>query len=68
MGFFNLLKKHDQPSDEYTVKKTYSIIREGAQFPPDDSIERLAKYKRMRKLFEGKHRDVYYREGTRRTG
>ncbi|ODB76064.1 phage portal protein [Bacillus velezensis] len=61
MGFFNLLKKHDQPSDEYTVKKTYSIIRQGAQFPPDDSIERLAKYKRMRKLFEGKHRDVYER-------
>ncbi len=61
MGFFNLLKKHDQPSDEYTVRKTYSIIREGAQFPPDDSIKRLAKYKRMRKLFEGNHRDVYER-------
>ncbi|MEG7333232.1 phage portal protein [Bacillus sp. 0102A] len=61
MGFFNVFKQHDQPSDEYTVKKTYSIIREGAQFPPDDSIERLAKYKRMRKLFEGRHRDVYER-------
>ncbi|SDZ04990.1 hypothetical protein SAMN05444416_11275 [Thermoactinomyces sp. DSM 45892] len=27
-------------------------------FPPEDHLERLAKYKRMRKLFEGKHWEV----------
>jgi hypothetical protein len=30
-------------------------------FPPEDHIERLAKYKRMKKLFDGKHAEVYER-------
>lgn len=33
----------------------------GAQYPPVESIERLAKYKRMRKLFDAKPQDIYAR-------
>lgn len=58
MNLFN--RKHDD-ADEFTYVKTYGIIRKGAQFPPQDSIERLAKYKRAKKWFDGKQRDVYER-------
>ena len=37
------------------------IFYEGAQYPPADSIERLAKYKRMKKLFDAKPKDIYAR-------
>lgn len=33
----------------------------GAQFPHEDHIERLAKYKRLRKVYEGKAYEVYER-------
>lgn len=38
-----------------------TLFQIGAQWPPKDEIERLAKYERMRKLFEGKHYEVYER-------
>lgn len=37
------------------------LFEKGAQYPPSDSIERLSKYKRMRKLFDGKQWEVYER-------
>lgn len=37
------------------------LFQTGAQFPPESSMERLAKYERMRKLFEGKQYEVYER-------
>lgn len=61
MGFTDLFKHRNHEPDDGSHTKTYSIIRPGAQFPPADSIERLAKYRRMKKLFEGRHRDVYER-------
>ncbi|WP_353854801.1 phage portal protein [Bacillus sp. Bos-x628] len=61
MGFTDLFKHHNHEPDDGTHTKTYGIIRPGAQFPPSDSIERLAKYRRMKKLFEGRPRDVYER-------
>ncbi|MEB9770421.1 portal protein, partial [Bacillus cereus] len=59
MGFTDLFKHRNHEPDNGSHTKTYSIIRPGAQFPPADSIERLAKYRRMKKLFEGRQRDVY---------
>lgn len=38
-----------------------SIFYKGAHFPPIEDYERLSKYKRMRKLFEGNHWEVYER-------
>ena len=38
-----------------------ALFEVGAQFPPEGDIERLSKYERMRKLFEGKHAEVYER-------
>lgn len=38
-----------------------ALFYKGAQFPPVDSYERLSKYKRMRKLFEGNQWEVYER-------
>jgi hypothetical protein len=37
------------------------LFQPGGQFPPQDSIERLAKQKRLRKLFRGKQFEVYDR-------
>lgn len=37
------------------------LIYEGAQFPPDGHVERIAKYERMRKLFDAKPQDIYRR-------
>lgn len=37
------------------------IFKTGAQYPPAKDIERLAKYKRMRKLFDAKPQDIYER-------
>ncbi|AEB25381.1 MULTISPECIES: phage portal protein [Bacillus amyloliquefaciens group] len=61
MGVLGWFKHRDHAPDEGLHIKTYGIIREGAQFPPADSIERLAKYKRAKKFFEGRQRDVYER-------
>jgi hypothetical protein len=38
-----------------------TLFEPGGYFPPEDSIERLAKYKRGKKIFEGKHWEVYER-------
>lgn len=38
-----------------------TLFNVGGQFPPQADIERLAKYERMRKLFEGKQAEVYER-------
>ncbi|WP_298833982.1 portal protein [uncultured Planococcus sp.] len=37
------------------------LFETGGQFPPEDHIERIAKYKRMKKFFEGKQLEVYER-------
>lgn len=37
------------------------LFKEGAHYPPKKDIERLAKYERMRKLFEAKPQDIYQR-------
>lgn len=37
------------------------LFETGGQYPPEDHIERIAKYKRMKKFFEGKQLEVYER-------
>lgn len=37
------------------------LFQTGQQFPPEDHIERLAKYQRGRKIFDGKLHEVYER-------
>lgn len=38
-----------------------ALFETGKQFPPEDSIQRLAKYSRMRKFFKGQQWEVYDR-------
>lgn len=38
-----------------------ALFEPGKQFPPQEDIERIAKYKRMRKIFDGKQAEVYER-------
>lgn len=38
-----------------------AFLKEGQQFPPNRDIERLAKYKRMEKIFDGDVADIYNR-------
>jgi len=38
-----------------------ALFQTGGQFPPNEHIPRIAKYKRMRKYNEGKHVEVYDR-------
>lgn len=38
-----------------------ALFQTGGQFPPAESIDRLSKYERMRKLFDGKQVEVYER-------
>ncbi|MCM3205622.1 phage portal protein [Paenibacillus illinoisensis] len=44
----------------YTVKET-KLFYPGAQYPPQTEIRRLAKYERGRKIFEGRHAEIYDR-------
>lgn len=37
------------------------LFETGAQFPPDNDLERLAKYLRGRKIFDGKQYEIYER-------
>lgn len=38
-----------------------TLFKKGGQFPPVDSVERLARYDRLRTLFEGKPLELYER-------
>lgn len=46
---------------ELPVTYTDRAIKVGVQFPPEQHIERLAKYKRMKRLYQGKPRELYER-------
>jgi hypothetical protein len=62
MGILDRFKHGNHDSSEPANHvKTYGMFQKGAQFPPTDALERLAKNKRMKKLFEGKQAEVYER-------
>jgi hypothetical protein len=46
---------------EYTSTYTYNAFQPGQQFPPFNHRERISKYKRLKKLFQGKQFEVYER-------
>ena len=44
-----------------TVTYTYDTFKPGEQFPPENAIERIAKYRRLKKLYDGKQAELYDR-------
>ncbi|ABY46835.1 conserved hypothetical protein (plasmid) [Bacillus mycoides KBAB4] len=50
-------EKHDD-SIEYEYRPSDTLFEKGKLFPPTDDLERLAKYERGRKLYEGNFRDL----------
>ena len=61
MSIFKRDKKEIEMLNETNAQYTYSTFQPGEQFPPANSIERISKYKRMKKLFEGRQAEVYER-------
>jgi hypothetical protein len=47
--------------NEYPTVFTYNSFQPGEQFPPLQHRERISKYKRLKKLFQGKQFEVYER-------
>lgn len=55
-------RKTDAEMNEVgTVTYTYDTFKPGEQFPPANAIERIAKYRRMKKLYDGKQAELYDR-------
>jgi len=55
-------RKTDAEMNEVgTVTYTYDTFKPGEQFPPANAIERIAKDRRMKKLYEGKQAELYDR-------
>src|SRR5690554_760252 len=48
-------------SETGTVTYAYDAFKPGEQFPPANAIERISKYRRMKKLYDGKQAEVYER-------
>lgn len=63
MGLMSKLgRKSDAELNETgTVEYTYDAFRAGEQYPPANAIERIAKYRRMKKLNNGKQAEIYDR-------
>lgn len=63
MSIWNRLgRKTDAEMNEVgTVTYTYDTFKPGEQFPPANAIERIAKYRRMKKLYDGKQAELYDR-------
>lgn len=47
-----------------TLARGERLFEVGKQFPPKAEIGRLAKNKRVKKLFDGKHKEVFHRAST----
>jgi len=59
---FNIFKKPIEELEETgTVTYTYDAFKPGEQFPPTNAIERISKYRRMKKLYDGKQAELYDR-------
>lgn len=54
-------KSDAELNESGTVTYTYDAFRVGEQFPPANAIERIAKYRRMKKLYDGKQAELYER-------
>lgn len=59
---FNIFKRRDEDLEETgSITYTYDAFKPGEQYPPNNAIERIAKYRRMKKLFDGKQAELYER-------
>jgi hypothetical protein len=58
MPLFNFTREKPEDAELITSSR---LFQPGAQFPPPDSIERIAKYKRMKKIFDAKPWEVFAR-------
>lgn len=59
---FGIFSKRDiEKREEATTTYTFSAFQPGEQFPPPADRERISRYKRMKKIFQGKHAEVYER-------
>lgn len=62
MAIWNIGRKTDEEMSEVgSVTYTFDAFKVGEQFPPADAIERIAKYRRMKKLYDGKQAEIYER-------
>ncbi|MFL6479357.1 MAG: portal protein [Bacillales bacterium] len=61
MGLFWNSKPELEKISEYTSIYTNNSFQPGEQFPPQQHRERISKYKRLKKLFQGKQIEVYER-------
>lgn len=61
MGLFWKDKAQLDKVNEYTSVYTFNAFQPGEQFPPVADRERISKYKRLKKLFQGKQFEVYER-------
>ncbi|MGY3188798.1 portal protein [Lysinibacillus sp. TE18511] len=63
MGILSKIgRKSDAELNETgSVTYTYDAFKPGEQFPPANAIERISKYRRMKKLYDGKQAEVYER-------
>ena len=61
MAFLWNNKAELEKMGEYTSTYTFNSFQPGEQFPPHQHRERISKYKRLKKLFQGKQFEVYER-------
>jgi hypothetical protein len=61
LGLFWNSKPELEKIDEYTSIYTNNSFQPGEQFPPVQHRERISRYKRLKKLFQGKQIEVYER-------
>lgn len=61
MGLFWKDKAQLDKINEYTSVFEFNAFQPGEQFPPVADRERISKYKRLKKLFQGKQFEVYER-------
>lgn len=59
LGLFS--KRNIEKREEHFTTYTYDSFQPGEQFPPLADRERVSKYKRLKKLFQGKQYEVYER-------
>ncbi len=51
----------EELNDKFETTLTYGLFQPGEQYPPVNHVERISKYKRMKKLFDGKQIEIYER-------
>lgn len=62
MNWFRFGRKtNEEMSETGSVTYSYDAFQPGEIFPPQHSVERIAKYRKMKKLYEGKQLEVYER-------